>query len=356
MKLSIDSNETPLSKNQLNMRIAVRAYQTDFSSSIIATADSIMLNSDTIEIKLNAIQFKKALIAASGKTAFQSTPELSLVDTWTLCHQLVEILKTTQATEYLGPQSKLMLQTAINLELKISKIAKSLLSKKRFESLKTFTYNYAQKTPLTTFDFPRTNILTPLSKHLGISDSTYVKTLGTGVQALGDIGDRIGIAKEQISQQLSWEKDRLSLQWENANVSEDFLTRADSLNVILDRFAILAENSPELIGAISSNIKNELMPLILELNGGLNTSVNMLANERIYLQSYLEKFEKTAIKDINSTGDHLIEKSALHITKLIKDVAWIIILCFIILILFIFGIPFTAGYCLAKAKFNKAKN
>lgn len=353
LKLSIESNDTPLSKQEINMRIAVRAFQTDFSTSIINTSDSIMHNTDDIEVKFNLIQFKKSLIAASGKTAFQSTPELSLVDTWILCIQLQELLTTDLTNSYLGENSNLMITTANDLETKISKIANSLLNKQRYEILKAFSYTYAKETPLKTFDFPRTNILPPLSKYLGISDSTYVQTLGTGVQALGDIGDRIAIAKEQISQQLSWEKDRLSLQWDNANISEDFLTRADSLNAILDKFAIIAENSPELIAAISLNIRRELMPLIYQLNGGLNSSINMLSNERVYLQSYLDDFQLKMIKDINNTGENLIAKTTSSIGELIKDVAWIVVLGLVIIILLIFGIPFLSGYYLAKARFKK---
>lgn len=353
LKLSIDSNEIPLSKNLLNMRIAVRAFQTDFSSSIIKATDSIMLKSKDVEIKLNIIQFKRAIIAASAKTAYQSTPELSLIDTWILCKQLTAILNTNKAREYLGHNKELIFLTAIELETKISGIAKSFLNAKRFVLLETFALNYAKKTPINTFYFPRTNILTPLSKYLGISDSTYVQTLGTGVQALGDIGDRIAIAKEQISQQVTWEKDRLSLEWENSEISDDFLRRADSLNAILDKFAHLAENSPELMEAITLNIKEELMPLIQELNGGLNTSVDMLSTERIYLQSYLDNFQKKVIEDLNYTGERLIEKSTSSIAKLIKDVAWIVILALIVIILLIFGIPFMAGYYLAKARFKK---
>ncbi|WP_090123449.1 hypothetical protein [Lutibacter oricola] len=353
MKLSFESEEIPLSKIQLNTRIAVRSFQNDFSSSIIKTADSIISSSNDLKIKLNVIQFKKGLVAASAKTAFQSVPELSLVDTWILSKQLVEVLKTKEGVEYLGPQNVLMLNTAISLEYKISQIAKSLLNKERFKSLYLFATNYTKNNPITTFDFPRTNLLSPLAKHLGVADTSYVKTLGTGAEALSDIGDRIGIAKEQISQQLAWEKERLSLQWDDANISDEFLSRADSLNLILDRFTILAENSPELLGEISANIKNELMPLIYELNGGVNSSVNKLADERLQLQTYLSDLQETVIKNLNSTGDHMIEKSASSITQIIKDVAWIIILGIIILILLIFGIPFMAGFYLAKAKFNK---
>jgi len=353
MKLSFESNEVPLPKNELNTRIAVRAFQNDFSSAIIAVSDSIKNNSTDITIKLNTIRFKKGLVAASGKTAFQSVPELSLVDTWVLCKQLVKVLETDIGMKYLGPQNKLMLDTAIDLELKITSIAKSLLKKERFKELNSFVSKYTFENPVTSFDFPRTNILSPLSKHLGVADTSYVKTLGSGAEALSDIGDRIAIAKEQISQQLSWEKERLTLQWKDANPSEEFLERADSLNVILDRFAILAEDSPELLGAISSNIRNELMPLIYELNGGLNISVNKLADERIRMQLYLDQLQKSLVTDINSTGEQMIEKTASSISTVIKDVAWIVVLGVIILILLLFGIPFMAGFYLAKAKFNK---
>lgn len=353
MKLSFESGEVPLPKNQLNTRIAVRAFQNDFSSRIIHISDSIKNSSDDIRIKLNSIQFKKGLVAASGKTAFQAVPELSLVDTWILCKQLVAVLQTDFGKEYLGPENKLMLNTAIELELQFSSISKSLLNKDRFKELNSFVLKYSKENPVSSFDFPRTSILAPLSKHLSVADTSYVKTLGTGAEALSDIGDRIIITKEQISQQLAWEKERLMIQWEKANPTKEFLARADSLNLILDRFAVIAEDSPELIGAISANLRSELMPLIDELNGGLNSSLNKLTDERIRMQLYIDELQKSLVADINSTGEQMIEKTATSISTVIKDVAWIVVLGAVIFILLLFGIPFMAGFYLAKARFNK---
>lgn len=353
MKLSFESEEVPLPKTQLNTRIAVRAFQNDFSSAIIAASDSIKNGSNDINIKLNAIRFKKGLVAASGKTAFQTVPELSLVDTWILCKQLVAVLQTDFGMNFLGPQNKLMLNTAQDLELKITHIAKSLLKKERFNKLNSFVINNTLENPVKSFNFPRTNLLSPLSMHLGVADTSYVKTIGSGAEVLSDIGDRIAIAKEQITQQLSWEKERLTIQWGDANPSEEILKRADSLNIILNKFAIIAQDSPELIAAISSNLRNELMPLIYELNSGINSSIYKLSDERVKMQLYLDQLQLKLVADINTTGENLIEKTANSISTVIKEVAWIVVLSVIIIILLLFGIPFMAGFYLAKARFSK---
>ena len=354
MKLSFESEEIPLEKTQLNTRIAVRSFQNDFSSAIIRVSDSIKNGSNDIEIKLNSIRFKKGLVAASGKTAFQTVPELSLVDTWILCKQLVAVLQTEYGMKFLGPQNKLMLDTANDLELKITHIAKSLLKKERFAKLNSFVIKNAMENPVKSFDFPRTNLLSPLSTHLGVADTSYVKTIGSGAEVLSDIGDRIAIAKEQITQQLSWEKERLTIQWGDVDPSEEILKRADSLNIILNKFALLAQDSPELLGAISSNIRNELMPLIYELNGGLNSSIYKLADERVKMQLYLDELQIKLVADINTTGEHMMEKTATSISTVIKEVAWIVILGVVTLILLLFGIPFMAGFYLAKARFKNS--
>ncbi len=352
MKFSLESDDIPLPKNELNTRIAVRAFQNEFATKIIKASDSIMATSEDVQTKLNIIDFKMGLVAASGKTAFQSVPELSLVDTWILCKQLVDVIDTDYGKAFLGPNNHLVAVEALDLERQITGIARSLLSQERYKQLESFVSGYVADNPVTSFDFPRTNILSPLSRHLGVADTSYVKTLGSGAEALSDIGDRIGIAKEQIGQQLEWEKQRLSLQWDEANPSEAFLARADSLGLMLDRLAIVAEESPELIGEISANLRNELMPLIYALNSGLDASVGQLGEERIRMQIYFDEQRKLLIEDVNATGKQMIEESASSLADLIKDVSWIIVLSSIILILLLFGIPFLAGFYLAKARFK----
>jgi hypothetical protein len=353
LKVTLESDVKPLPKNDLNTRIAVRAFQNNLSSAIIKVSDSMSDLNDSIAIKLNIIQFKQGVIKASAKTAYQAVPELSLVDTWILCKQIVAVTQTDFGQSFLGPNHKLMEDAAVELEAEITDIAKSLLNKNRFNELESFVIQYAVQNPVKSFDFPRANILSPLSDHLGVADTSYVKTLGSGAEAMSDIGDRIGITKDLIDQQLSWEKERFELQWEDKNPSEAFLARADSLTFMLDRLAIIAEESPELLGEVSVNMRKELMPLINELSGGLNASVNKLADERMKMQLYLDEQRKLMVTDLNITGENMIKQSATRLSEVIKDVAWIIILALIVIVLVLLGVPFATGFYLAKAKFKK---
>lgn len=353
MKLSVESNDIPLPKSELNTRIAVRAFQNEFATRIIKVSDSLISSTVDVQTKLNIIDFKMGLVAASGKTAFQSVPELSLVDTWVLCKQFVDVIKSDFGKEYLGNEYHLLEVESLALEKQISGIAKSLLNQERYMVLNAFVTKFTKENPVTSFNFPRSNILSPLSQHLGVADTSYVKTLGSGAEALSDIGDRIGIAKEQIGQQLEWEKQRLALKWGDANPSEEFLSRVDSLSLLLDRLALVAEKSPELAGEVSANLRNELMPLINNLNNGLDSSIGQLSEERIRMQIYIDEQRELLIKDINASGKQMINEGARGVSNIIKEVSWIIVLCSIILIALFFGIPFLAGYYLAKAKFKK---
>ncbi len=356
LKFTIESKEEPLPKNLLNTRIAVRAFQREFSSDIIAVSDTIIANTSDIDIKLNAIAFKKGIVAASGKTAFQAVPELALVDTWVLCKQLKDVMESNLGKEFIGSDHILVKEKAVQLENRITEIARTLLKEDRYSELESFVNKYALENPVTSFDFPRANILSPLSKHLGVADTVYVSTIGSGAEALSDIGDRIGITSELLGKQLGWEKERFSLEWDRANPSDDFLARADSISLILDRFANVAENSPELMGNMSANMRSELMPLINELNGGIDASLYKLADERLRMQLYLDAQRKLLVSDVNATGEQMIDTSTKSIATLIKDVAWIVILAAIIIIALLFSIPFLAGFYLAKARFKTKDN
>lgn len=87
LKFSLDTGDTPLTREQINTRLTVRAFYKDFSLSVINTADSIYQSTDSLKLKLRAIEWKLRSTSLCAQAAFGNIPEISLLNTWLLCVQ-----------------------------------------------------------------------------------------------------------------------------------------------------------------------------------------------------------------------------------------------------------------------------
>ncbi len=353
MKLSLEGDSEPFSKTDLNTRLIVRAFHDDFTNQVVVVADSIRRTSQDLEVQKKAVQWKINTNKASAKAAFQSIPEIALVDSWILSAQMDRYFKTDTGSTIFKEFTPLAAEAAADLNQRIERTARALLPQKRYEQLDSFVSEYASKHPFTSLEFPRQNILNELTQHLNVADTTYITTLGSGSQAMSDLSERIGVFREQLQLQLEWQKELISLSWENDSIADSYLARADSLSVRLDQLATIARESPETMALIAENMRMELLPIVYSFNDGIEGSIMRFSEERSLLQKFIDEQRVLAVEDLNSSGKALIIETGQSMTEVVKEVSWLLIVLVIILALVFGGIPFVAGYLVAKARFKK---
>ncbi len=353
LKLSLEGDSEPFSKAALNTRLLVRAFHDDFTNQVVFVADSIRKTSQDFEVQKKAIQWKINTNKASAKAAFQSIPEIALVDTWILSTQMDAYFNTDAGSVVFKAATPLAAQLATKMHQKIQETARALYPEKRYDQLAGFVADYTAKHPFSSLEFPRRNILNELTQHLNVADTTYITTLGSGSQAMSDLSDRIGVFREQLQLQLEWQKELISLNWENDSIADSYLARADSLSVRLDQLATIARESPETMALIAENMRMELLPIVYSFNDGIDGSIIRFAEERSALQKFIDEQRVLAVDDLNTSGKTLITETGESMTEVIKEVSWLLIILALIFALVFGGIPFYAGYLVAKARFQK---
>lgn len=107
-----------------------------------------------------------------------------------------------------------------------------------------------------------------------------------------------------------------------------------------------------MLGVIAIRMREELSPVIYDFNKGMEANLAQLSREREHLQVYLDKQRVMMRRDLQASGTHLIEETTNNLIRFVKQVSWLIILLVIVLTAVFFGIPFSAGYFLAKARFK----
>ena len=169
--------------------------------------------------------------------------------------------------------------------------------------------------------------------------------------------DRISVYNDQIKSQLSWEKELVLITFQDDSIAQPYLARIDSLSQMLNRLAIVAQESPEMMGVIAVRLREELSPIVSDLNSGMRSSIEELSNERAQLQEYLNTQRVLLRDDMTQSGKELIQETTDNLIRFIRQISWLIIIVVIVLVAIIFGLPFMLGYLLAKARFkNKNDN
>ena len=79
--LTIELPEDPLSKLEINARLATHRFVGHFSKTVSDAADEIMATAQAESIALSALRWKIAATTAVSTTAFQVSPRDALVDT-----------------------------------------------------------------------------------------------------------------------------------------------------------------------------------------------------------------------------------------------------------------------------------
>ncbi len=351
LKFQPEFGTDPLPKQELNTRLAVRSFYKTFSGEVVQAADSIIHTTDNRDIIMQAIRWKGAATSACARTAFQSGSEIALVDTWLLTRQMDEYLQA-HGNEVFGELSSIAEDCAANLYNEIDQLAQRSNDEDHYKQLKSFVERHPLSEDISDWQFSKVDTRLDLIEYLEIPDSLYTTTIGTGAEVMNDFTDRMSVYNEQIQSQLGWEKELIMLTLDNDSLVEPYLARIDSLSQMLNRLAIVAEESPEMMGMIAVRMREELTPLVYDFNSGMRNSIYELAQEREQLQKYLDKQRVLLRDDLQSSGKVLIEETTDNLIRFVKNISWLIIIVVVVLVTVIFGLPFTLGYLLAKARFK----
>ncbi|GEM_PF-3558835 len=352
LKLQPEFAGEPLPKSTLNMRMAVRSYYSYFSGEVIRSADSIIASTSDDRIKAEAIRWKIGATSACAKRVYQTDSEIALVDTWLLTKQMDSFI-TNRGDSLFGDLSSIASDCASQLYLQMDDLAVSVTKREKYQQLASFVEKQPVPDELYNWQFVSIDTRPLLIAHLQVPDSTYLTTVGTGAEVVNDFTDRISAYNEQIKSQLAWEKDLVVLLLNNDSIAEPYLSRIDSLSTMLNRLAIVAKESPEMMGIIAVRMREELTPVIHDFNSGMSYNLNQLKQEREALQSYFDEQRLLIRDDLQASGKELIRETTDNLIRLVKRVSWMIILLVIVLVAVFFGIPFLSGYYLAKAKYDK---
>lgn len=348
LKFSLDTGDTPLTREQINTRLTVRAFYKDFSLSVISTADSIYRSTDSLQLKLRAIEWKLRSTSICAQAAFGSIPEISLLNTWLLCSSMNLYMKEAPDSLLFAEYSPLARQCAASLDSQIVSIASKILSKERYAQMQTFVrQNTDPSVPPTSQDVTLRWI-----SYIGASDSTYLHSTGSVAQSIADMSEKISGYSSQWGNELSWNKEMLDTWLDTDHTQAEIRSRMDSLYRQFDRVVVVLEHTPQIADAALDYL-NEQVTKILE---SFNTSVDHvfidLGQQRTELQDFIDSQRVRLMAQTDSLAVHAVNTAMEALPSLLGRMLFYLTASLVVL----FSIPFILGYLLGRARERRKKN
>lgn len=359
LEVKLESQTTPLTKQELNMRLLTREYTQQFFAQIEQTADAISLQYDAQDKLHQSYVLLWKINAEEGiqRAAYQVSPMAALIDSWVFTLQMEQFFRQGPGTDlFTGQQAQ---QVASELSLEIDKLAKSLLKGSAYKETKTFVSQFAAQHPFQDLTFIRTPAYRAWLEDQNIGEYEAVATLGTMPEAIGDVSDRLSLVSEQTPKLMTWKAQLIAM---NSAISGEQLTATlESLQTTSESFQDFVDNNPEYMQNLAQQMALELRPLVADIDQKTELRLKQLSEERKALEAMVarERVEVALIlsaerekfaQNLDTISQDVITLAMDKVVELIKST----IIYFILFIVAIFFAPLGLGYLLGKR--SAAKN
>lgn len=353
LEVKLDSQTTPLTQQELNMRLLTREYTQQFFSQVEQAADSLSASYDKQDKVHQSYLLLWKINAQEGvqQSAYQVSPTAALIDSWVFTEQMNQFFNQGAGQDlFTSDEAQLV---AANLANDIDGLAKSLLKSSSYVSTKAFVSKFAQQHPFDDLSFIRTPAYRSWLEANQIGEDQAVSTLGTMPEALGDVSDRLSLVSEQTPKLMTWKAQLIAL---NSSISGEQLTQTlQSLQATSESFQDFVENNPEYMEDLARQMAVQLEPLVQEIDVRTTERIEQLSMERQALEAMVarERAEIALIisherekftQDIDKVSQDVVALAIDKLVELIKST----IIYFVLFIVVIFFAPLGLGYMLGK--------
>ncbi|WP_367986978.1 chemotaxis protein [Vibrio sp. NTOU-M3] len=353
LEVKLDSQTTPLTKQELNMRILTREYTHQFFSQVEQTADALKLQYDAKDKLHQSYLLLWKINAEEGiqRSAYQVSPMAALIDSWVFTYQMNQFFVKGGGQQLFESQDAQKVSQQLLME--IEALASSVLKQDTYHSTQVFVADFANTNPFDDLSFIRTPAYRAWLKHQNISEDESVTTLGTMPEAIGDVSDRLSLVSEQAPKLMTWKAQLIAM---NSSISGEQLTQTlASLQKTSQSFQDFVENNPEYMRNLAEQMAIQLQPLVAEIDIKTQARLAQLSEERQALEVMVarERQEIAVVlsnerakfaEDLDKLSQDVVTLAMDKLVSLIKST----ILYFVLFVVAIFFAPLGFGYLLGK--------
>lgn len=352
LEVKLESGIEPLPAEQLSMRLFTREYANTFYAGVEHSAD-VVLASDDVSLKSQALLWKINAEQVLTQTIFQVSPVAAMVDTWAFTAQMAAYFESGYGRNLFGEHSELVAQTSQELLADYERRMRGLLSESEFNANQAFMAQYATKHPLFDLSFARVSAFSDWLAYRNISEQEAIKTFGSVPEVMTDMSERMAMLASQTPKLLGWKAELFALN-SNINSSEVHQT----LKQISDtsaKFQTLMAQSPQMMSQLAVDMRQELTPLLEQLDASAERNMAQLSverqalellveRERLALEQLVERERQALVKDADALVARTVDQAFEQLTQVLQG----LILYIVLFLLVVFFAPLGLGVWLGK--------
>ncbi|MGI2259858.1 chemotaxis protein [Shewanella sp. GXUN23E] len=352
LEVKLESGIEPLPQEQLSMRVFTREYASTFFAGVEQSAD-VMLQSDDLLTRSNALMWKINAEQTLGQTIFQVSPVAAMIDTWAFTAQMAQFFESGNGKALFGEQTALAAKTSQQLLADYERRMQGLMSKSDFASNQQFIREYAAAHPLFDITFPRVSAFNDWLTFRNIGEFDAVTTFGSVPEVMSDMSDRMAMLAGQTPKILGWKAELFALH-SNINSAEVQQTLKD-ISETSAKFQKLMAQSPQMMSELAVDLRRELTPLLTQLDASAERNLAQLSVERQALEKMVER-ERIALEQmvdrerqaVAKEADALVQRTVAQVFAEITGVIKSLILYIVLFLLVVFFAPLGLGVWLGK--------
>ncbi|MGR5079974.1 chemotaxis protein [Photobacterium swingsii] len=354
LEVKLDSQSTPLTTQELNIRLLTREYSAVFFKHVEEAADDIASkNTDNDDVYTFAILWKIYAHEGLQQSAYQISPFAGLIDSWVFTRQMEMYFTSGDGNTLFGTEQNIAVNTSHQLAIEIEKLAKRVLKPQQFKQSRTFVNNFVTNHPFDSNSFARTPAFNDWLSYNKIDESEAITTIGTMPEALGDLSDRLSNLSSLSPKLLTWKAELLA---RNSQIDSEQLSRTlENINQSSLKFQDFVVNNPEYMKVLAAEMGKVLQPLLDDFDKKADTKLGVISQERLALEVMVER-ERIAIgemvtveranitKDLDVIAQNVVQRAIEQLTIMLSD----ILVYLILFSLVIFFAPFGLGFLMGK--------
>ncbi|MGB2078476.1 MAG: chemotaxis protein [Vibrio sp.] len=372
--IEIDSQTVPLTEQELNMRVLNREYAQKMFSQIERSGRNLegQIDPDDNDAQSYVLLWKIHASEGIKKATYQVSPVGALIDTWVFTDQMTDyftrLKQNDPALDLNTPQALVDegFKVSQDYSKQIEQFAREILTPERYLTTRAFVTSFVREHQFEDLSFITTPAYKAWLDSQGIEEKSALKSIGTLPEALGDMSDRLSLTSDMSPKLITWKAQLIARN--SALTRKQMSQTLDNINATASSMQAFVNNNPEYMREMMATIREELGPVIDDIDQRTDKKLDKLAEQRQGLNDLVER-ERMALadliereresvdvmindqrellmQDIHGLSDSMVEKVISELGKVLNSVLFYLI----IFMLLTFFVPFGLGFVLGRRK------
>jgi hypothetical protein len=291
-----DTENVKISKRELQVRLY--AFATDFSGIVESTADRIVGECDTPEIRESALLWKINAIPALHSQIFVEDPMVGCINAYALCAQMQQLFSSTGAcSREFGDCQLLARAAADSVTSNILRLAEMVSSPTQRERLEVRVREFVDEYPLSGLSFAHQSTTGHFASDLDVRAAGGLAAAGAMNEQMLQLNDRMVIYAESAPRQARWQTE-LALERLPAIADEQ-------------REAMVEDARREAVAAwevVARSLEEQRVATMSDLAAERAAVMDGLAGERAVVLAAMANEREAVIQAIQTIVDRTVDK------------------------------------------------